>query len=121
MINSIYILPQETMIGGETRNLVFRLYSQNGFPFSLYGCTAKLAITNYSNKSGQPAITKPCVIRTDAEGVDNVISADLETGDTLHLAGKYIYQVTVVDRFGEAEIPGQGIILITPNIHKSAL
>ena len=51
----------------------------------------------------------------------NVAAVDLEPRDTLGLHGKYIYQITIKDIDGEAEIPNQGFLLITHNINESFL
>lgn len=38
--------------------------------------------------------------------------------DTVDLWGKYIYQISIKDANGVVEIPNQGILYITNNIHK---
>ena len=118
MVNNIYILPQEDLVGGESREFQFRLYTQNGVPFSIHEGSAYFALINYSNKSGAPILSKSCSTTVGPEGVENTVAVELHSQETLELFGKYIYQVTIIDRYGEAEIPGQGILHITRNINR---
>lgn len=78
---------------------------------------------DYSDKTGDPLITKSLTfsIGDDDTGAKNVASVDLLPKETLGLYGKYIYQITIKDIDGEAEIPNQGILLITHNINESFL
>ena len=63
-----------------------------------------------SHKS--PSIINRKLARDDETGAKNIASVDLIPDDTLGLYGKYIYQITIKDIDGEAEIPNQGFLLI---------
>jgi len=75
------------------------------------------------DKTGDPLISKSLTfsIGDDETGVKNIASVDLLPADTLGLWGKYIYQITIKDIDGEAEIPNHGIFFIAHNINESFL
>ena len=75
----------------------------------------------YSDKFGKPALSIACTSDIGSEGFENVACLTLATGDTVGLHGKYIYQITIVDMTGEAEIPGQGIFFVSHNIDRQAI
>ena len=57
----------------------------------------------------------------DEDAAYNIAKVTLDADDTMELTGKYIYQITVKDRDGMAEIPDQGIMMIANNINKGFL
>lgn len=120
-VNDPYTLPSITFVGGETQNLSFHTYSYYGKkPFNLAGCTCNFSVVSFNNKNGVVIISKPMQIASggDAEQ-DNVLQVTLTSQETVSLAGKYIYQITITDIDGESEIPNQGILFITKNINES--
>lgn len=122
MINPIYTLPEINFIGGESQTLIFNLYTLSGTPFDANGCTFGFAIINYVNKNGVPLLIKesPDVkVQLGESGVPNIVVVNLLPEDTVDFQGRYVYQITVLDSYGETEIPGQGIINIIRNIHQS--
>lgn len=122
-----YTLPTVTFVGGSTQELVFRTYFNKGKrPFDLSECTANFAVINYVNKRGEPLISKEMdILQGDAWGDEdaayNIAKVTLDADDTMELTGKYIYQITVKDRDGMAEIPDQGIMMVANNINKGFL
>lgn len=122
MINPIYNLPEINFIGGESQTLIFNLYTKEGTPFDANGCTLGFAIINYVNKNGVPILVKqtPDIeIKIGESGIPNIAIVNLLPEDTVYFQGRYVYQITVYDSYGETEIPGQGIINIIRNIHQS--
>lgn len=117
MINHTYNLPALLFVGGESKTFIFKLYDRYGYEFDAAGSDVGFAIINYANKNGMPIITKKATISEGLNGVMNIASVELTPEDTLYLHGRYIYQLSIVDRYNDAEIPGQGIIDIARNIH----
>ena len=118
-----YTLPTIEFVGGETQDLRYNLFKETGkSPYSLSGCTSTFSMVSYTNKNGEPVITKAMrILEDDKTGIDNVLSVVLTPQETVGLSGKYIYQITIEDGFGNTEIPKQGIIFIVNNIHKSLI
>ena len=117
MLNPIYNLPEIQFIGGETQKFTFHLYTPGGAPFDANGCNADFSIVNYANKNGLPIITKQISLLSGDEGIKNIAQVVLNARDTAPLYGRYIYQITISAADGTTEIPGQGIMNITRNIH----
>lgn len=118
-----YTLPAIDFVGGSTQDLVFHCYFYlNKQPFDLSSCTANFSLINFVNKNGEPLVSKQMTIRaeSDDEGaIQNILTVTLTPSDTVKLAGKYIYQITIKDVSGEVDIPNQGTIHIVNNINKS--
>lgn len=113
MQDTLFTLPAIEFVGGETQRLTFNVYSAGGTsPFELSDCTCDFSVVSFTNRSGDPVITKSM----SANG--NILSVKLDSGDTIALSGKYIYQIQIRDQSGNVEIPNQGIIYIADNINK---
>jgi len=119
--NDIYTMPTVMFVAGQSNTLNWRLYTRGGSPYNAKGCTGNFSVVDYSDQTGDPLISKTVGFKIGIEEVMNVASVDLAPGDTLQLDGKYIYQLTIKDTYGEAEIPNQGFLLITHNINKGFL
>lgn len=117
MINPVYKLPKLSFVGGETQSFLFNLKTAAGAEYDASGCEVAFAIINYTNKNGVPVLTKSVTLTTGADGGQSVGMVDLTPEDTVGLYGRYVYQVSVRDATGETEIPGQGLLDITRNIH----
>lgn len=113
-------LPTISFVGGETQDFIFHIYHTNSNrPHSLGGCSCNFAIVNHVNRHGAPLLSEPMSISYDEElATDNILSITLNSLDTVDLEGKYIYQITIKDSDGRAEIPKQGYLYITNNINK---
>jgi len=118
---NIYSLPEISFVGGETRDLNFRLLTDNGKVFSASGASTTFSIVNSVNRTGAPIISKPMDIIADDNDIDSILTVTLLPAETVNLFGKYIYQITIIDLSGEVEIPSQGILRITNNIDKNAV
>lgn len=118
-----YTLPAIDFVGGSTQDLVFHCYFYlNKQPFDLSSCAANFSLINFVNKNGEPLVSKQMTIRaeSDDEGsIQNILTVTLTPSDTVKLAGKYVYQITIKDVSGEVDIPNQGTIHIVNNINKS--
>lgn len=123
MRHDIYTMPEVVFVAGQSNTLRWRLFTMAHYPFNANGCTGNFAVVDYSDQTGDPLISKPLTfsIGDDETGIKNIASVDLEPNDTLGLYGKYIYQITIKDVDGEAEIPNQGFLQIAHNINKSFL
>lgn len=114
-----YVLPTLDFVGGATQNLSFNTYfHKSKEPFSLSGCTANFSVISFTNKSGEPIISKSM---DTSSGAGNVLTVTLTTSDTIDLCGKYVYQISVKDGSNNADIPKQGLMYITNNINKDFL
>lgn len=127
MKNEMYQLPTIEFIGGETETFIWNLWSlgpnekiNKNTPFNASGHIVTFSLIEFSNKHGTPVISKGCQLIEDENHILSKASVTLNTSETLNLTGKYIYQLTVRNGEGEAEIPGQGIFFIARNIDKSA-
>lgn len=119
MKNNIYTLPQDSFVAGQTRKYAWRLYRESGRPFSAIDCEGIFALIDYSDKDGEPILTKRIEFASEGSGVSNIGMLTLEPEDTLNLDGKYIYQLSIRDPDGNVDIPDKGIFYISNNIHKS--
>lgn len=118
MQTTVYTLPEISFVGGETQQLNFHLKNYNGESFNASGSIVDFAICNYSNKTGSPILSYTPTLLADESGVASVIVLTIPKEDTALLSGKFIYQITIVDVDGVAEIPNQGIMNIAKNIHQ---
>lgn len=123
MRQDIYTLPEVVFVSGQSNSFRWRLFTAAKVPFNASGCSGNFAAVDYSDKTGDPLISKPLTfsVGDDETGAMNIASVDLEPDDTLGLWGKYIYQITIRDVDGEAEIPNHGILHIAHNINESFL
>ena len=117
MIHSIYTLPEISFVGGESQSLFFNLRTREGNEFDATECTVDFAMIHYTNKNGMPIFTKQADIKPGNSGVLSIAVVDILPEDTIDLYGRYVYQITISDFAGQTEIPGQGLIDITRNIH----
>ena len=121
MSNMTYTLPPMSFVGGESQKIRFNLKTESGNPFPASGCTAFLAILQYNNKGGTPVITKEIEFQSNADDILCAGIVELLPGDTVSLCGRYIYQITLLSSDGTIEIPGQGLMDIIENIHRSVI
>lgn len=119
MRQEIYNLPDISFVGGESQTFAFNLYTKSKQAFDADDCTVNFAMINYTNKSGDPVISKLAEVEVGLEGVKNRVVVDLVPSDTLNLYGKYIYQIILRDVGGAIEIPGQGVVTVMKNINTS--
>jgi hypothetical protein len=117
----LYTLPEIQFVGGSSQTYYFNLATSSGVPYDALGCTVDFSIVHYSNKSSIPVLSKEATIMTDLEDISSIVSIELNPSDTSDLCGKYIYQITIKDIDGNADIPNQGIMYITRNINTGFL
>lgn len=118
MQTNVYTLPELSFVGGETQKFTFHLKNPQGLPFDATGATVDFSICNYSNKTGTPIVSYTPALLADEDGVVSLVSLTIPKEDTARFAGKYIYQITIIDIGGNSEIPNQGIMNIAKNIHQ---
>lgn len=114
-----YTLPQAEFVGGSTQDFAFRCYhhGKTGRPMDMSGADVCFSIIDYANRHGDPIVHKTMEARM-GDGTYNVLFVTIPPEDTVNLCGKYIYQITIQDGDGTVEIPNQGLLYITNNIHK---
>ncbi len=112
-----FTLPEWEMVGGESQKRLFTLYNSRKQECDLQGGSANFAVINYSNRYGQPYISKIVPIEQSETGQYSVINIELSPDETVDLSGKFIYQITVKDGSGNVAIPKHGIIYIIKNIN----
>lgn len=114
-----YTLPEWQLVGGETRKRTFTLYHDEGGPtYNIPGATAEVAIVDFVNPKSELKLRKEASVAVDKHGHYCEVSVDLAPADTLELQGKYIYQLTIKDVFGNIAAP-KGLMYITENIDKT--
>ncbi len=119
MINDIYNLPTYSFVGGESQTFTFNLRTKANLSYDAESCSMSFALINYSTKTGSPVLTKNFLLSTDSNGSKSIATVTLDPMDTVDLYGSYVYQITIWDMScDKTEIPGQGIMKITRNIHK---
>lgn len=126
MKNSAYNLPTLEFVGGETNTYVWNMWAlspneheNKDMPYNANGHTVTFSLVDYTNKEGEPVLSKKCTLREGPEeGVNSVAVTELTPQETYNLVGKFIYQLTVQAGNGETEIPGQGIMYINVNIDR---
>lgn len=119
MINPIYNLPEIQFVGGESQTLIFTFETVTGKDFDASRCRVNLALIPFVNKRGNPVFNKDAELKRGTKGVYNIAQFDLASEDTVKLVGAYVYQITIVDEDNISEIPSQGIMHISKNIHAS--
>ncbi len=111
-------LPPESMIAGTTKKLVLYLYTHNmKRQIDADGMIARFTLTDYITPNSSPLITKNCTVSVPEGEKLAVIIVDLDRLDTIHLAGKYIYQVTINDEDTIEAL--KGIMVIASSIDKA--
>ena len=114
-----YTLPTITMTGGGLKNLYFHIYDKASGNVALVdGCTARFSIVNCASRLGGEKLTTVLqkeleVVSGDNDG--NVLRLKLDASDTVHLNGKYIYQIWVIGKDGIPEEPQQGELYVKRN------
>lgn len=121
MRHDIYTMPEIVFVSGQSNTFYWHLFTPAHAPYNADGCTGNFAVVDYSDQTGDPLISKSLKFLVGDNNVKNIATVDLEPRDTLGLHGKYIYQITIKDIDGEAEIPDQGFLLITHNINEGFL
>lgn len=121
MLPEIYTLPTISFVGGSTQKLAFHIYDEGDKePLDATSYEAAFSVIDYVHKWRDPIFTKTMTISdTGDKGTRNILVVELVPSDTVDLAGKYVYQISVKDQDGNVDIPDQGILFITKNIHKS--
>lgn len=117
MQTEIYTLPELNFVGGKTQELVFNLKDKDGNPYNASGCKTDFSICNYSNKTNTPILSITPEIIVDENNILSRLRVVIPANDTLFFYGKYIYQIIIKDISGRIEIPNQGIMNVTRNIH----
>lgn len=118
MINNIYTMPQIDMLGGDCDSLLFTIKRPDGRPLDISTMTLKFSVINYSNQFGTPVLEfekTGTPVFNDELKLKSDFKVDLKITDTIHLYGKYIYQISITDFQGDVKSL-QGIIIITKNI-----
>lgn len=119
MQTKICNLPEISFVGGETREFRFPLRDKKGKVFDASGATAIFSVVGAMNRTGVPIVSKPMDLIADENGITSVLTVTLFPTETVNLFGKFIYQISIRDFYGEIEIPSQGVLFITNNIDKS--
>ena len=117
MILPIYTLPEISFVGGESQVFLFNMRTMSGNDFDGTNCSVGFALIHYANKNSAPLLVKEAELKIGDNGFLNIASIHLSPSDTVGLYGRFVYQITINDSEGFTEIPGQGIINITRNIH----
>lgn len=121
MQKSVYTLPELQFVGGSSKEIKLRLKMESGAFYHGDSSTLFFSIVNYSNKTDIPLVHKTVSLTENEDGIYCIATILLEPEDTKYLAGKFVYQVTIVDEDGNSDIPNQGIIYIAKNISPDAI
>lgn len=122
MRHDIYTMPEIMFVSGQSKTIRWRLFKSKNIPFNAERCSGNFSVVDYSDKTGDTLISKSLTFSKDDDGVLSIATVNLSSSDTIGLYGKYIYQITIKDRYNnDAEIPNQGILLIFHNINEQYL
>ena len=121
-----YELPRIQIIGGVTAQWVFNLYTPKGELFDAYNCIADCSIVPFYDKTGPSVASFACSIVEGPTKLKSAILVQLAVQGTVHLHGKYVYQITIRmpngppgpmdSAYGKIDIPLHGILYIGKNI-----
>ena len=114
MMKPIYNLPSVQFVGGSYQNIRFHLESPSAEAFDTDNHEVNFSIMRWGYR-GKPSISKRASLIPDRYGY--TIEINLLPSETVHLHGKFIYQVSILDASGYVEIPGRGIMDIIRNIN----
>ncbi len=121
MQTKLTALPEWDFVGGETQKRTFTIQKPSGYEYDIPNGTASLAVVDFVNRNSSPVFSKQVAVTANASGKACEASFTLVPSDTIHLAGKYLYQVTIKDGNGNTSIPSHGIMIIERNIDQSFL
>lgn len=92
---------------GESRTLVWHLKQENGKPYDATGCTGNFSMAPTVDWGAGPALGKSASISRDT------VKVELVPADTAHMPDiKYIYQLSLRTKNGEAEIAAEGAVYL---------
>lgn len=111
-----FTLPEWEMVGGESQRRIFELYNSKGQECNLDGGSASISIIDFVNRGGDPYLTKPVELTASSTGNYSIATVTLDPSETLSFSGKYIYQLSFKDMFGNIGIPRHGILQVIKNI-----
>ena len=117
MYTNFYTLPEISFVGGATQVLRFNLKEDNGGNFDASECTVDFSIIDYSTRN---VYDTTAIISITPTISGSTVTVTIPATDTVGLAGKYIYQMTVCssgDGVTEYQIPNQGIMYVARNIN----
>ena len=111
------------MIGGVRTKLSFEIArGETGKPLNLRSYKGWFSMVPAHNRTMSPVVSKEMKVEIDDEGnALSTMSVILTSKDTYTLSGKYIYQITIFNQTGQADVPEQGEILIYHNIDMTPL
>jgi hypothetical protein len=115
-----YTLPTFDFIAGTTQEIACSVLAYDSKrPCDMTGCKARFSLLNHTNRNGAP-LEKSMKIEPAENGVSYVFRVQLDSSDTMNIpVGKYIYQITILDQFGNVDNK-QGIMYISNNINKKS-
>ena len=58
MRHDVFTLPEIVFVAGQSQTLRWRLLTEKKVPFNADGCTGNFAVVDYSDKTGDPLISK---------------------------------------------------------------
>jgi hypothetical protein len=115
-----------------TAQWVFNLYTPKGELFDAYNCEADCSIVPFHDKTGPAVASFACSIVEGPTKLKSAVLVQLAVADTVHLHGKYVYQITIKmpiepagslgppgpmdSAYGKIDIPLHGILYIGKNI-----
>lgn len=112
----IFTLPTINFVGGATQELRFNLKNPDGEVFNATGCTASFAVSEWGEKTNLFTVSPEFL--ADPGGVLSIMIVSVPAVHTRDLAGKYVYQITMIDSQQNVGIPNKGLMNIAENIDK---
>lgn len=120
MKTNFYNLPEWRLIGGSTQQRSFVMRGEDGYEYDLTNAQAQIAFVDYMNRRSSPVLVKPASIIVNPEtGRTSCVLVELAAIDTINMAGKYIYQISIKTATGGVAVPSQGIAYVSENIDKT--
>ena len=97
-------LPAYAMIAGETKTFTIPIYNRSNKQIDASGMKARFAISDYVNQDSKPLFVCDCTVVVPEGELFAVLRVNLPSESTLHLCGKYVYQITGTDVYNDIGI-----------------
>ncbi len=110
-------LPTIEIIAGDTCPFIFDLRDINHSDIFTYNCTAYLAVAPYVNDDREPVVSKS--ITSQKLTNEDDLTFILEPSETIHLRGKYVYQLLL--RNDQRTEIFEGHLIVYANRNKTAI
>lgn len=113
-----YKLCDLSFIGGESQELNLKLFNSDNRQIDASNVISEFALSPYGHSIENPIFTtNGIVISSESSSFTPYLRIILKPEDTVYFSGKYIYQISLKDIFGNVELY-HGLLTIENNNSK---